>query len=223
MAVALEGTVTTHAQNGSSGYSLNHTASGIDRLVLLVTCFRGAATPGYSSGVSYDGTPMLDFATAFGQTSNRGIDVRYLINPPTTTNAVVQAPTTTTGSLIVQIVSFSGVDQTTFFGTPSKGSQTANVQGSISKDTPAGGLFFRIVEANGQNTITQLSNTQAALISGGTGNTTYMTGATQYRTVDTAGVVDLSSTATQDGYHSGFTILPSSGSGPAGNVYRSIV
>lgn len=153
MAIALN-TSDTNGGSGSTVTVTGLTCSGTDRVAIAVA---GSASGAFCTGITYDGVAM----TFLGQdvlTDVCYLDVYYLINPPTAaSNIVATWSAAQTGGAALDVLVYTGMHQTSPFGTPvtAEGTSTS-VTGAGGVTTASGDLTFDAVSwsASGGATIT---------------------------------------------------------------------
>ncbi len=130
------------------------TCSGANRVAIAVA---GSANGAFCTGITYDGVAM----TFLGQDVRTDIcylDVYYLINPPTAaSNIVATWSAAQTGGAALDVLVYTGMHQTTPFGTPaSEDNAGTSVTGAGGVTTASGDLTFDAVSwsASGGATIT---------------------------------------------------------------------
>jgi|SRR5215471_11863569 len=113
-AVAYDNSATNTITGTTNTITVSMTASGTNRLVLCGVHYNDVMAV---SSVSYGGSAMTQSTAGQVQTGGFSVDVWYLIAPATGAQTVTATLASTGAHKILSCISFTGVDQTTPFGT----------------------------------------------------------------------------------------------------------
>jgi hypothetical protein len=112
--------------NGVASITFSHTCSGADRILLVGIFHNGPAD--HVQSVTYNGVPLTRLANT--NVSNAfEHELWYLVAPATGANAIVVTHNAIPADLIACAVSYTGVHQSTPFGTAVTGSGTSSAPG----------------------------------------------------------------------------------------------
>lgn len=141
-AVAFNNVGTAARQNGGSFSSaFTVTAGGSNIVALAAISWNGTAT-GAVTAITYGGQAMTSCGTAStaGTSGGAGLQWFYLVNPPTGSNTLAATVSNTPTEIYADVISFTGVDQTTPVRT---GSYNRTVS-----STSVGTTFTNVIQSN---------------------------------------------------------------------------
>lgn len=154
MAIAID-TSATHS--GTAAF--NYTCTGTN-LIIFVSFHWSSATASSATAVTYGGVAMTQLSTH--QTNGSAqVDLWYLKAPATGANSIAWT-NTGSSSVVTNVASYTGVDQTT----PIDGSALANIQATFNSTTPvqfsftttnANELLVSAMSMSGSSVTTELS------------------------------------------------------------------
>jgi hypothetical protein len=157
--IAIDAASGTTVTNANATWS--HTVAGMNRLLLVGIAIEMDSPNHTVSGITYDGVALTPVAALhFSDTSARG-EIWRLIAPNVGTHNIIVTFTGIGSGLAAALgaVSFTGVHQTTPFGTPA--SNTANMaNASVTVNANVGDLVFGHVAVNTGPTVTDGQMTQ---------------------------------------------------------------
>jgi hypothetical protein len=118
MAIAFDTVSTTTSTTSEASWSLNHTASGSDRLaVVIVHLMKNAADGIAITTATYGGNAMTERATREWQDTSRTktyrLSIYTYLNPPTSSTAIAIASNANSLATAIAVLSYTGVHQTT--------------------------------------------------------------------------------------------------------------
>lgn len=114
--------------------SVNHTASGANRAAKITVSWYGAASPTVTAlTVNGSSTGVVNTSTQSHADGSRFMNTYYILAPPTSSVAYAASFSGTVDECAIQVVSLTGVDQTTPVGTDveSQGNDTNPVVNSV--------------------------------------------------------------------------------------------
>lgn len=130
MAIGYDTISTTTSTTNTTSLSLNHTASGSNRLAVVILHIMRNATGGIAvTSATYGGNAMTERATIefshAGTSKTYRVSIYTYVAPPTSSTAVAFTLDQNSLASVVAVMSFTGVDQTT----PYDANNTAQVTG----------------------------------------------------------------------------------------------
>ncbi len=144
MAIAFDASSNSTGYSQSSGFTLSHTTSGSDR-VLVVVVAMGGADPNSnfaSLALTYNGSSMTSIAGAAATNSQRRIAAFYIIAPSTGANNIAASWSGGGSEIRLFGLSFTGVDQSTPINTSATTSPGAGTSSTVSLTTTVDNTYM---------------------------------------------------------------------------------
>lgn len=209
MAIALD--VVAGADSGSTGVSSltwSHTVGSGSNRLLIATVVTAPPTMARITGMTYGGTAMTYLTRAIagdGVNTGRGIDIYYMVNPPSGTANVVVSAADTTALLVGNSGSWTGVNQVMPFGAVSTPfTSTSATTGSVTTTgSTSSDLVVAFAAVRSTGTITYGGSQTQLWNHAGAGNGVNVINIASSQ----AGGTSITSTVTQSAAASSFVLL----------------
>lgn len=157
MAIAVDAQTQIASDTGGTSFSLNHTCSGSDRLLLVIIhAMRGTAGGVTISSATWGGAAMsladtYEYADTGGSRTHR-LSVYYVINPGTSQATVAVTTLNAVLSTVITAISLTGVHQTTAIGNTNKNTFSVTQSFTLDVATSANSWLFGFAQARNGNT-----------------------------------------------------------------------
>lgn len=147
---------------GASGPSWTHTCTGSNRLLVVAVGMYGTSRT--VTGITYNGVALtqLSRVTQTLEASNQSLDIWYLVAPATGANTLTVSLSGSADYFVGFVQSYTGVNQSTPFGTPNTTSSGSSTSGS-----PA----CTVTSAYSNSWLVGAGYSRAATLSAGAGTT----------------------------------------------------